>query len=70
MPLSGDEYYYAHLDGFASGIGSGSRVSAGTLLGYNGTSGNAPANIPHLHFQYAPPGSSWINPYPLVRGLC
>lgn len=67
---SGDRYYYAHLDGFASGIGSGSVVSAGTVLGYNGTTGNAPANIPHLHFQWGPGGGNWVNPYPMLRPLC
>jgi septal ring factor EnvC (AmiA/AmiB activator) len=67
---SGDYYYYAHLDSYASGISGGMRVSAGTVLGYNGSSGNAPAHIPHLHFQWAPGGGSWANPYPLVRPLC
>lgn len=67
---SGDRYYYAHLEGFASGIGGGTAVVAGDLIGYNGTSGNAPPWLPHVHFQYAQSGGDWINPYPLVKALC
>ena len=67
---SGSRYYYAHLEYFADGIGSGTSVSVGQLLGGNGSSGNAPDWLPHLHFQYAPPGSDWVNPYPLVKQLC
>lgn len=67
---SGDYYYYAHLDGFAAGIGSGSRVTAGTVLGFNGSTGNAPAHIPHLHFQWAPGRGAWVNPYPMLRQIC
>jgi murein DD-endopeptidase MepM/ murein hydrolase activator NlpD len=67
---SGARYYYAHLENFADGIGAGASVGAGTLLGGNGSSGNAPDWLPHLHFQYAPPGSDWVNPYPLVKALC
>ncbi len=43
-------YYYAHLDRYADGIKEGDRVSRGQILGYVGTSGNAPKNTPHLHF--------------------
>jgi murein DD-endopeptidase MepM/ murein hydrolase activator NlpD len=67
---SGSRYYYAHLEYIADGIGSGTGVSVGDLLGGNGSSGNAPDWLPHLHFQYAPPGGDWVNPYPLVRALC
>lgn len=67
---SGNHYYYAHLDALAPGVGGGMNVSVGELVGYNGSSGNASYSAPHLHFQYAPPGSTWINPYPLVKALC
>ncbi len=67
---SGAYYYYAHLDGYAAGISSGQRVTVGTLLGYNGSTGNAPAHVPHVHFQYAANGSTWINPYPMLAELC
>lgn len=67
---SGDDFYYAHLDSFASGISKGQHVSAGTKVGEVGTTGNAPANVPHLHFEYHPGGGSAVNPTPLVRSLC
>lgn len=67
---SGSNYYYAHLESLASGVRSGLRVTVGDTIGFNGSSGNAPDYLPHLHFQYAPPGSDWINPYPLVKELC
>ena len=67
---SGNRYYYAHLDALAAGVGGGMSVSVGELIGYNGSSGNASYSAPHLHFQYAPPGSTWINPYSLVKALC
>jgi murein DD-endopeptidase MepM/ murein hydrolase activator NlpD len=67
---SGSRYYYAHLEYIADGIGRGTGVSVGQILGGNGSSGNAPDWLPHLHFQYAPPSSDWVNPYPLVKALC
>ena len=66
---AGDLYYYAHLDDFA-GIGSGQQVPAGQVIGYNGSTGNAPSYLPHLHFEYHPGGGGAVNPYPLVKSLC
>ena len=43
-------YYYAHLDRYKQGIKEGDHVEPGDLLGYVGTTGNAPPNAPHLHF--------------------
>jgi peptidoglycan LD-endopeptidase LytH len=44
-------YYYAHLDRYAPGLAEGQTVRQGDVLGYVGTTGNAPPNVPHLHFQ-------------------
>lgn len=43
-------YYYAHLERYADGLREGDRVRKGQVLGYVGTSGNAPKDTPHLHF--------------------
>lgn len=43
-------YYYAHLERYADNLNAGDRVRKGQVIGYVGTSGNAPRNTPHLHF--------------------
>jgi len=44
-------FYYAHLDHYAAGLHEGKAVAQGEVIGYVGTTGNAPKNTPHLHFQ-------------------
>lgn len=69
--LDGDDgytYYYAHLSRIAGHITPGRRVNSGDLLGYVGSSGNADASAPHLHFEIHRPDGSPINPYPTLSG--
>lgn len=66
-------YYYAHLDHYHAGLSAGMTIARGDTLGYVGTTGNAPEDTPHLHFQvmrmpedrkywYGDP----IDPYPML----
>jgi murein DD-endopeptidase MepM/ murein hydrolase activator NlpD len=43
-------YYYAHLERYADEIEEGDALRRGQVIGYVGTSGNAPPGTPHLHF--------------------
>jgi murein DD-endopeptidase MepM/ murein hydrolase activator NlpD len=43
-------YYYAHLQRYAADVKEGMKVAQGDVIGYVGTTGNAPPNTPHLHF--------------------
>jgi murein DD-endopeptidase MepM/ murein hydrolase activator NlpD len=68
-------YYYAHLDRYAPGLAEGQQVRPGTLLGFVGSTGDASADGPHLHFAVnaMAPGERWwegtpVNPYPLLTG--
>jgi len=65
-------YYYAHLDAYQPGLAEGATIARGDVLGIVGTTGNAPKDTPHLHFQVMrmpADGKYWdgeaINPYPL-----
>jgi murein DD-endopeptidase MepM/ murein hydrolase activator NlpD len=68
-------YYYAHLDGYAPGLAEGQLLHRGDPLGFVGSTGNASADAPHLHFevQLLGPEKQWwhatsINPYGRFAG--
>lgn len=66
-------YYYAHLDRYAVGLNAGRPLTRGDTIGFVGTTGNAPPNTPHLHFQMMlmhESGRYWegvpVNPLPFL----
>jgi murein DD-endopeptidase MepM/ murein hydrolase activator NlpD len=66
-------YYYAHLDRYADGLVEGMAVRQGDVIGYVGSTGNASAAAPHLHFAIflLGPEKHWwegkaIDPYPIL----
>ena len=65
---------YGHLDAYAPGLTDGQTLKQGQQIGVVGTTGNAPANTPHLHLAIARAGDirQWwkgvpVNPFPLLR---
>ena len=73
-PTSTFCYYYAHLQGYVEGLKEGDRVKRGDVIGYVGTTGNAPKDTPHLHFaifQLTDKKQWWqgtpIDPYKVLR---
>jgi peptidoglycan LD-endopeptidase LytH len=72
-PTARYRYYYAHLDAYAPGLREGAAVRKGDVIGYVGTTGNAPEDAPHLHFAIFEVGGGEagslglaVNPYPLL----
>jgi peptidoglycan LD-endopeptidase LytH len=67
-------YYYAHLDRYVDGLHEGMRVYRGEVIGYVGSTGDASAAAPHLHFAIyllGPERRWWkgtaIDPYPVLE---
>lgn len=66
-------FMYAHLDSYAPGLAEGQPLRRGQQVGTVGTSGNAPPNLPHLHFAIARSNDvkQWwkgepVNPYTML----
>ena len=73
-PESRVVYYYAHLDRYRDSLAPGRPLVRGDTIGFVGTTGNAPKDIPHLHFQIMRmphDGKYWngdpLNPFVLFR---
>jgi murein DD-endopeptidase MepM/ murein hydrolase activator NlpD len=65
---------YGHLDRYADGLKDGMPLARGQTIGYVGTTGNAPPNVPHLHFAIARTNNikRWwngtpVDPEPLLK---
>ena len=63
---AGTAFFYAHLDAFAPAAREGASVTSGTVLGYNGDTGDAKGTSPHVHFEIHPGGGGPVRPYPIV----
>jgi peptidoglycan LD-endopeptidase LytH len=66
-------FLYAHLDDYVDDLEAGMPLKRGQVIGYVGTTGNAPSDAPHLHFaiKRAEQGLRWsrgtpIDPRPLL----
>lgn len=73
-PTGSYVYYYAHLERYADGLKEGDKIRRGQIIGYVGTTGNAPRDTPHLHFaifQMTGEKRWWqgtpIDPYSVLR---
>jgi murein DD-endopeptidase MepM/ murein hydrolase activator NlpD len=67
--LQGDDghtYYGAHLDA----LQPPGPVERGTVIGTVGSTGNASATAPHLHFELKPDGGDPVNPYFTLARWC
>ena len=57
-------------------VSVGQKIQKGDTLGFVGTTGNAPKDVPHLHFQimlWPSDDKYWngepVNPFPVLRGV-
>lgn len=75
-PASRIVYYYAHMDHYNDAMYAGRAIVRGDTLGFVGTTGNAPKDTPHLHFQimrWPADGKYWngdpIDPFEFLGGV-
>ncbi len=54
-----NQFYYAHLSGYAPGVFHSRHVRVGDVLGFMGNTGDAFGGAPHLHFE--------VHPHQLLR---
>jgi murein DD-endopeptidase MepM/ murein hydrolase activator NlpD len=64
---NGDSFFYAHLSAFSPAAVTGTHVTAGTVLGYVGNTGDAEPTPPHLHFEIHPFGGPAVDPHPFLE---
>ncbi len=69
-------YYYAHLERYADHLVKDQVLKQGQVIGYVGTSGNAPPDHPHLHFSISridSPDRYWrgipVDPYEFLTKM-
>ena len=69
----GNQFYYAHMAGYALGVRDGLEVRAGQVVGFNGNTGDAQGTPFHVHFEIHPVGllplgyeGGAVNPYPYL----
>jgi murein DD-endopeptidase MepM/ murein hydrolase activator NlpD len=65
----GTQWYYAHMDTIAPGVGVGRSVARGQQVGTVGSTGNASATSPHLHLERATSAGA-VNPWPVISEIC
>jgi len=63
----GTYFFYAHFSRLATGIRVGTKVKAGQIIGYNGSTGAS--STPHLHFEIHPLGGAAVDPTPYVAAV-
>ncbi|MEA2409971.1 MAG: peptidoglycan LD-endopeptidase LytH [Thermoleophilaceae bacterium] len=64
---TGDGFFYAHLSAFATDTRSGEKVTAGQVIGFVGSTGDAEQTPPHCHFEVHPGNGPAVDPYPFLR---
>ncbi len=75
-PLGGNQFILRGDDGHRyagshlSAFGAAGQVTAGTVIGYVGDTGNALGARSHLHFDIRPGGGPSVNPFAVLDAAC